>query len=111
LVVQKYEDKEEVQSIPSPVATFNTQRTPTDSPRKRSTKKISGDSTPSLPGSGRSASNTNAASGRVNSANNPLRVPSHKLSLYKRFMRIIKKRPFTERDGAFLVLVSVRFCI
>jgi hypothetical protein len=106
-VVQKHDDEEEVQSVPSPVAQFNMQRTPTDSPRKRSVKPTSGQSTPSSLVSGRSASNTINA--RASSSNaQPRVVPSHKLSLYKRFKRFIFKQSINERDGAFIVLVSVR---
>ncbi|KAI6243781.1 hypothetical protein M3Y99_00042100 [Aphelenchoides fujianensis] len=79
LVVQKSGD-EEVQSPPSPVAVFNVQRTPTDSPRKR-------------PGQ---------ADQRA-----PTRVlPPHKMSMYKRFRRFLAwlRRTVSERDGAFIVL-------
>lgn len=104
LVVQKHGD-EEVHSIPSPVALFNTQRTPTDSPRKRSIKPTSGQSTPSSLVSGRSASNNQKAT--TSSSVQPSKVgPSHKLSIYKRIKRFFSKRSISERDGAFIVLVS-----
>lgn len=107
LVVQKNDNDEEVQSVPSPVAQFNTQRTPTDSPRKRSIKPVSGQSTPSSLASGRSTSNTVNARASSSNAQSVRVVPPHKLSLYKRFKRFIFKQSINERDGAFIVLVSV----
>lgn len=97
LVVQNKQG-EEVHSVPSPVAMFHNNRSPSDSPRKRPNKTTSGASTPTSAASNRSR--PNGVQARV--------VPPVKLSLYKRFKRFLTwlKRSVTERDWAFLVLVS-----
>lgn len=95
-VVQLRENEEEAVSASSPIVIFGSIRTPTDSPRKNKKPvngSASGASTPSVVSSGRSSSQVSRM---------------HKMSLYKRFKKILLwfKKAVTEKDCAFIVLVS-----
>ena len=122
LVVLKYHG-EEVQSTPSPIAVFNVQRAPTDSPRKRvigggaaavaaAAASTSSGGTRATGGSSSTAASARSSSGSAvgggRSVASTRALASNKLSVYKRFKRSLAwlKRSISERDGAFIVLVS-----
>ncbi|CAD5234220.1 unnamed protein product [Bursaphelenchus xylophilus] len=95
LVVQN-KDGEEVHSLPSPVALFSSNRSPSDSPRKRPVKSTSGTSTPA---------STSSTRTRLNGST-PRIGPPVKLSLYKRLKRSITcfKRSITDSDWLIVVM-------
>ncbi|CAD5229585.1 unnamed protein product [Bursaphelenchus okinawaensis] len=100
LVVQN-KDGEEVHSLPSPVALFSSNRSPSDSPRKRTVKSTSGTSTPA---------STSSTRTRLNGTT-PRIGPPAKLGLYKRLKRSVTcfKRSITDKD--WLIVLMAGFVI